>query len=76
MNHGLKILNDKTLVLTLPKEKEVGRILVEWSGTQLGTLFYPETVSNCIGCIREYGEHIACRSCSRRFVDKYVKGES
>lgn len=42
MNHGLKIMEDGTLVVTLPKDKAVKRVLVDYSGTQNGTLMYPD----------------------------------
>ena len=44
MNHGLKILGDGTLVLTLPKDKykQICKVLVECNNTQTGTLFIPE----------------------------------
>lgn len=37
-----KILGDNTLVVTVPKGTEVGRVLVEQAGTQVGRLYYPE----------------------------------
>lgn len=42
MNHGLKLHPDGTLEITMPKDKEVTRVLVCQAGTQNGKLYYPE----------------------------------
>ena len=44
MKHAIKLLKDKTLVITVPARTEVDRVLVEYTGTQVGSLFYPEPV--------------------------------
>ena len=42
MNHGMKLHQDGTLEITIPKGKKVGRVLVCEEGTQNGGLYYPD----------------------------------
>ena len=42
MKHAIKMLKDKTLVITVPAGTEVDRVLVEYTGTQTDRLYYPE----------------------------------
>lgn len=42
MKHALKLLDDNTLILTIPKGTRVDRVLVEEMGKKTGTMFLPE----------------------------------
>lgn len=39
-----RLLKDKTLVVTVPKGTEIRKILVEEKGSQIGRVFYPNSV--------------------------------
>lgn len=42
INHGMKLHQDGTLEITMPKGVKIGRVLVCEAGTQNGSLYYPE----------------------------------
>lgn len=42
MKHALKLLDDHTIILTLPKGTRVDRVLVEEMGKKTGTMYLPE----------------------------------
>lgn len=42
MKHALRLLDDHTLVITLPKDTKVDRVLVEEMGKNTGTMYLPE----------------------------------
>ena len=42
MKHAIKLLDDHTLILTIPKEIRVDRVLVEEMGKKTGTMYLPE----------------------------------
>lgn len=42
MKHAIKLLDDNTLILTIPKGTRVDRVLVEEMGKNNGTMYLPE----------------------------------
>ena len=42
MRHAIKLLDDKTLVITIPKDNKVDRVLVEEMGKKTATMYYPD----------------------------------
>lgn len=42
MKHAIRLLDDHTLVITIPKDTRVDRVLLEEMGKQTATMYLPE----------------------------------
>lgn len=59
MKHAIKLLDDHTIILTIPKGTRVDRVLVEEMGKKTGTMYYPEEATfhnlNDLHCAYDMG---------------------
>ena len=68
MRHSIRILQDKTLVITLPQGMEVDRVLVEHTGMQTGTLYYQERKGEWVERTGLYEIGHKCSECKKIMI--------